>query len=98
MALKDRIARDNRNIFMNTDHVAEEHTWNGVKFTCVPDDTTTKHIQFNSATQKLIFVPENSLPGRAQPNEFIILDNVQMRVLDVIDADGMKEILLEAVY
>lgn len=98
MALKDRINRDNRNIFMNLDHIAEVHTWNGVQFTCVPDDTNTKHIQFNNLAQKVIFVPVDSLPGRAQPNEFIIFDNVQMRVIDVVDADGMKEIYLETLY
>ena len=38
MALKDRILRDNHKVFMNTDHFAEEHTWNGVPFTTVPDD------------------------------------------------------------
>jgi hypothetical protein len=98
MALKDRINRDNRNIFMNLDHVAEVHTWNGVQFTCVPDDIKSKHIHFNDMTNKVIFVPTDSLPGRAKPNEFIILDDVEMRVINVIDADGMKEIHLEMLY
>lgn len=103
MALKDRILADNHHIFMNTDHFAETHTWNGIPFTCVPDDTEALKRKNNNVNDiswdadtldKVIFVPEDSLPARAQPNEFIIFDNVQMRVLDVIDAVGMKEIHL----
>ena len=43
---------------------------------------------------KVLFVPEDSLPARAQANEFVVLDNTQMRVLHVVDAVGMKEIHL----
>ena len=38
IALKYRILLDNHRIFMNQDHFAETHTWNGVPFVCVPDD------------------------------------------------------------
>jgi hypothetical protein len=103
MALKDRISRDNHKIFMNPDHFAEEHTWNGVAFTCVPDDTEALKRKNNNindiswqenAVDKVIFVPEDSLPARAQPNEQVIFDGVLMRVANVIDAIGMKEIHL----
>lgn len=103
MALKDRIQRDNHAIFMNTDHFAETHTWNGVPFTCVPDDTEALKRKNNNVVDiswdnnnvdKVLFVPADSLPARAQPNEFVLFDNVQMRVADVIDAIGMKEIHL----
>jgi len=103
MALKDRILSDNHRIFMNLDHFAEEHTWNGVPFVCVPDDTEALKRKNNNVNDiswqenmidKVLFVPEDSLPARAQPNEFVLLDGVQMRVLDVIDAIGMKEIHL----
>jgi len=105
MALKDRIPLDNHRIFMNTQHFAEEHTWNGVAFTCVPDDTEALKRKNNNVNDiswdanlvdKVLFVPEDSLPARAQPNEQIMLDGVPMRVLDIIDAIGMKEIHLEA--
>lgn len=103
MALKDRIPRDNHKIFMNTDHFAETHTWNGISFTCVPDDTEALKRKNNNVNDiswdvdmvdKVLFVPEDSLPARAQPNEQIVYDGVPMRVLDVIDAIGMKQILL----
>lgn len=107
MALKDRILSDNHKIFMNQDHFAEEHTWNGVPFVCVPDDTEALKRKNNNVNDiswqenladKVLFVPEDSLPARAQPNEFVLLDNVQMRVLDVIDAIGMKEIHLTVTF
>ena len=87
MALKDRIPLDNHRIFMNQDHFAETHTWNGVPY--VVD------IGWDGNTiDKVLFVPTDSLPARAEPNTTVILDRVQMRVVDVIDAIGMKEIHL----
>ena len=103
MALKDRFNRDNHKIFMNTDHFGETHTWNGIPFVCVPDDTEAMKRKNNNvndlswdtnAVDKVLFVPIDSLPARAQPNEFVLYDNLQMRVLHVIDAKGMKEIHL----
>lgn len=103
MALKDRILSDNHKIFMNTDHFANWHTWNGVPFVTVPDDTEALKRKNNNVNDiswqenmvdKVLFVPEDSLPARAQANEFVLLDGVQMRVLGVIDAIGMKEIHL----
>lgn len=103
MALKDRFNRDNHKIFMNKDHFAETHTWNGIPFTCVPDDTEALKRKNNNVNDlswdsnivdKVLFVPTDSLPARAQANEFVLLDNVQMRVLHVVDAIGMKEIHL----
>lgn len=103
MALKDRIPRDNHKVFMNEDHFAEVHTWNGIPFTTVKDDDEALKRKNNNVNDiswqentvdKVLFVPEDSLPGRAQANEFVILDGVQMRVSNVIDAVGMKEIHL----
>ena len=103
MALKDRIPRDNHKIFMNPSHFAEEHTWNGVPFVCVMDDTEALKRKNNNVNDiswqedtvdKVLFVPEDSLPARAQANEFVLLDNVEMRVLRVLDSIGMKEIHL----
>lgn len=107
MALKDRILSDNHKIFMNQDHFAEEHTWNGVPFVCVPDDTEALKRKNNNVNDiswqenlvdKVLFVPEDSLPARAQANEFVLLDNIQMRVLRVVDAIGMKEIHLTVTF
>ena len=107
MALKDRIPRDNLSIFMNTDHFANTHTWNGETFTCVEDDTEALKRKNNNVNDigwqedtvdKVLFVPEDSLPARAQPNEQVIFDDVLMRVSNVIDAIGMKEIHLTVGY
>ena len=103
MALKDRIARDNHAIFINPDHFAEEHTWNGLPFYCVPDDTEALKRSSDSAWQEntvdmVLFVPEDSLPARAQPNEQALFDGAPVRVVDVIDAKGMKEIHLSLPY
>ena len=107
MALRDRFERDNHKIFMNEDHFAEKHTWNGEEFTCVPDDTealkrknnNVNDISWdNNALDMVLFVPEDSLPARAQPNEFVLFDDHQVRVADVIDAKGMKEIHLSLAW
>lgn len=103
MALKDRIPLDNHNVFMNLEQFAETHTWNGIPFVCVEDDTEALKRKNNNVVDiswdnnlvdKVIFVPEDSLPASAKPNTFVVYDNVQMRVADVIDAIGMKEIHL----
>lgn len=103
MALRDRFFRDNHKIFMNTDHFGENHTWNGIPFVSVPDDTEALKRKNNNVNDlswdvntvdKVLFVPNDSLPARAQANEFVLLDGRQMRVLGVIDAIGMKEVHL----
>lgn len=103
MALKDRIQRDNHKIFMNGDHFADVHSWNGIAFTCAMDDTEALKRKNNNVNDisweqdtvdKVLFVPEDSLPARAQPNEQVIFDGVLMKVLRVVDAVGMKEIHL----
>ena len=103
MALKDRIPLDNHRIFMNEDHFADVHTWNGVPFVCVKDDDEALKRKNNNVVDvswdgntidRVLFVPEDSLPARAVPNTTVMLDKKQMRVTDVIDAVGMKEIHL----
>lgn len=103
MSLKDRIQSDNAKIFMNQEHFADVHSWNGLPFVCVADDTEALKRKNNNVidvswgqdtVDKVIFMPEDSLPGRAQPNEQVVFDGVLMKVLDVIDSMGMKEIHL----
>ena len=103
MALKDRIAEDINRVFLQMDHFAETHYWNGEEITCVPDEEEALKRKNNNVNDiswdndmldMVLYVPEDSLPARAQPNEFVLYDNVQMRVLRIIDAIGMKEIHL----
>lgn len=105
MALKDRIESDNKRLFMNPGHFAEEHTWNGIPFTCVTDEdealkrknNNVVDISWDNNTRDvLIYVPEKDLPGRAQPNEHINFDNRPMKVLQVQNDMGMLAIMLVA--
>ena len=54
MALSDRIAQDNTRIFMNAGHFAEEHTWNGIPFSCVPDEEAALKRKNNNVVDLII--------------------------------------------
>lgn len=103
MSLKERIDADRRRVFINPDHFADEHTWNGMPFTCVVDEDTALKRKNNNVvdlswdnntTEKMIYVAEEDLPGRAMPNEHIVFDNKPMKVLQVQNDMGMLTILL----
>lgn len=105
MALKDRIARDNTRIFMNTGHFAEEHTWNGIPFTCVTDEETALKRKNNNVVdlswdnntrETVVYVPAERFPGSAIPNEHIFFDSMPMKILQVQDDMGMLSIVLVA--
>lgn len=103
MALCDRIAEDVTRVYMNRGHFATEHTWNGKRFTCVVDEETALKRKNNNVvdlswdnntTETLIYTPVEGFPGRAMPNEHVLLDNRQMQVLQVQEDMGMYTILL----
>lgn len=107
MALKDRIAEDINRVFLQTDHFAEVHYWNGVEFLCVPDEeealkrknNNVNDISWDSNTRKiLLHVNEREFPGgqAPEPNTQVMFDRRPMRVLDVSINMGMLDILLEA--
>lgn len=107
MALKDRIAEDIRRIFLQTDHFAEIHYWNGEEIICVPDEeealkrknNNVNDISWDSNTRKiLIHVKEADFPGKElpEPNSHILFDRKAMRVIDVNINMGMLDILLES--
>ena len=107
MALKDRIARDNHRVFMNKNHFADRHTWNGIEFTCVTDEeaalkrknNNVNDVAWDNNTREvMVYVPTESLPGRAEPNEYVLFDNQQMKVLQVNEDMGMLTIVLVANY
>ena len=61
MALKDRIAADNTRVFMNMDHFAEYHYWNGARIRCVPDEELAikrKNNNVNDIYQSLLWMQE----------------------------------------
>lgn len=105
MALKDRILADIQRVYMNFEHFAETHTWNGRRFTCVVDEETALKRKNNNVvdlswdnntTETLIYTPVDGFPGRALPNEHIIFDTRPMKVLQVQNDMGMYTILLMA--
>jgi len=107
MALKDRIADDINKIFMNQDHFAEIHYWNGIEITCVPDDedslkrknNNVNDISWDNNTREiLIHTPLLTFPGgrEPEPNTHVMFDTRPMKVLDVQHNMGLLDIMLVA--
>lgn len=105
MALKDRIHDDIGRVFMNMQHFAEEHTWNGYLFKCVMDDETALKRKNNNVvdlswdnntTETVIYTPVEGFPGRVVPNEHVLFDRKPMKILQVQEDMGMYTILLVA--
>lgn len=107
MALKDRIAADNTRVFMNMDHFAEYHYWNGARILCVPDEelaikrknNNVNDISWdNNVREILIHTPLAGFPGGAEPepNTQILFDRKTMWVRESHHNMGMLDILLTA--
>ena len=85
MALKDRITEDINRVFLQMDHFAETHYWNGEEITCVPDEeealkrknNNVNDISWDPNTRKiLIHVKESEFPGgeAPEPNTHVFFD------------------------
>lgn len=107
MSLRERIAVDINRIFMNMDHFAEVHYWNGAAITCVPDEeeslkrknNNVNDIGWDNNTRViLIHTPLEGFPGgrEPEPNTHVIFDKRSMKVLDIQHNMGMLDILLTA--
>ena len=107
MSLKERIAEDINRIFLQQEHFAETHYWNGIAINCVPDEeealkrknNNVNDISWDSNTRKIvIYVKESEFPGgeAPEPNSHVMFDRRPMRVLDVHMNMGMIDILLES--
>lgn len=103
MALKDRIEADIRRVFVNHEHFAETHTWNGRKFSCVTDEEAALKRKNNNVvdlswdnntTETLVYVHKDDFPGRAMPNEHGFFDKRPMKILQVNEDMGMLTIAL----
>lgn len=103
MGLKDRIQADIQRVFMNADHFAETHTWNGQPFQCVLDNEVALKRKNNNVvdiswdnnrTELLLYTPVEGFPGRLQPNEHVLFDG-KMMILSQFHSDtGMYTLLL----
>ena len=107
MALKDRIAEDISRVFMNLDHFAEIHYWNGQEITCVPDEeqalkrknNNVNDISWdNNMRDILIHTPLADFPGgeEPEPNTQVMFDKRSMWVRSVEHNMGMLGITLSA--
>ena len=107
MSLKDRIARDNHRVFMNMDHFAETHYWNGIPIECVLDEEEALKRKNNNVNdiswdnnnrQILVHTPLDTFPGgkEPEPNTQIMFDKRAMMVLYVDHNMGMLDIQLMA--
>ena len=107
MSLKDRIADDIAACFMNLEHFAEIHYWNGHEITCVPDEeeaikrknNNVNDISWDNNTRSLlIHTPLENFPGgEPEPNTHVIYDKKPMKVLEVAHNMGVLDIRLTAV-
>lgn len=106
MSLKDRIADDRSRIFLQLNHFAEYHTWNGVRFLCVTDDETALKRKNNNVNdiswdnntyETLVYVRKEDWPGRTIPNEHGFFDHRHMKILQIQEDMGMLAILLSTV-
>lgn len=106
MSLKERIEADRSRVFLQTDHFAEEHTWNGIPFLCVTDEevalkrknNNVNDISWdNNTMETLVYVREEDWPGRQVPNEHGYFDNRHMRILQIQNDMGMLTILLNTI-
>lgn len=105
MALTDKISGDHLRVFIQKDHFATDHTWNGIPFTCVTDDETALKRKNNNVvdiswdnnlTETVLYVRKEDFPGRPQPNEHGYFDSKRMKILQVQEDMGMLTILLVA--
>ena len=105
MALKDRIQGDIKRVFINEQHFAEKHTWNGMEFTCVTDDEAALKRKNNNVvdlswdnntTETLLYVAESEWPGSTEPNVHGTFDDKSVRILQIQNDMGMLAILIVA--
>ena len=103
MGLAERIQADRERVFMQHEHFATKHTWNGKPFYCVADEemalkrknNNVNDISWDNNTEEVVIhVPEEEFPGKAKPNTHGYFDGEYMRILQVQSNMGMLEILL----
>lgn len=104
MALVDRIAVDVTRVFMQFDHFAETHYWNGEEITAVLDEeaalkrknNNVNDISWDNNTREvLVYTPVVNFPEeKPEPNTQVIFDKKTMRVRQINEDMGVYAILL----
>jgi hypothetical protein len=105
MTLKDRILDDRTRVFLNPEHFAQTHTWEGVDFLCVTDDEIALKRKNNNISdigwdnntaQTMVYVRVEDFPTSPVPNVQGFFDGKPMKILEVHEDAGMYSILLSA--
>ncbi len=105
MALVDRIAVDVTRVFMQFDHFAEKHYWNGIAIDAVLDEETAlkrknnnvNDISWDNNTREvLVYTPVVGFPGKPEPNTQVFFDKKQMRIRQINEDMGTYAILLSS--
>ena len=105
MALKDRIADDRLRVFLQTDHFASTHTWNGIPFVCVTDEESALKRKNNNVVDiswdnntidVIVYVREEDWPDASKPvpNDHGFFDKRHMKILQVQNDMGLLTITL----
>ena len=106
MSLKDRIEADRLRVFLQKQHFADDHTWNGITFTCVTDEETALKRKNNNVNdmswdnntmETVVYVREEDWPGRKVPNEHGFFDNRHMKIMQIQNDMGLLTIVLSTV-
>lgn len=106
MSLKDRIEADRSRVFLQKQHFADDHTWNGITFTCVTDEETALKRKNNNVNdiswdnntmETVVYVREEDWPGRKVPNEHGFFDNRHMKIMQIQNDMGLLTIVLSTV-
>lgn len=103
MSLNDLIETHNTELFMNHEHFAEWHTWNGVRIQTVVDEETAlkrknnnvNDISWdNNVSETLIYTPVKGFPGKPKINTMVVYDGKSMLVRQSQEDMGMYTIVL----
>lgn len=97
MSLKDVIAADINNVFLNTKEFAETHTIDGEEITCILDEDKSSPNKTDGVynMRRRLFVSGEALGYRPEPDQKIRIDNSYYYVVDCIGND-LLEVILEA--
>lgn len=107
MALKDRLLNDLLRVFLNGEHFATTHNWNGTDFLCVTDEeaalkrknSSTVDVSWNNNTHEiLVYVAKTEFPGAAEANLQGLFDGMSVKILQFQEDMGMLALLLVSNY
>lgn len=99
MAFKDRILLD-RDVFVNQDEFAAQHTINGIPVPVVLDNDHLQHrtqVEFDGLVigDLLFFVRTEDMPFEPKTDQAITFDGIPCQISDRREDNGLYEIILK---